>query len=120
MSDYRPEIGQAIFGQPWHRHGVPDSWVEALGVLSDMMNDPRHGSPFDNTGRRFDCKVFSAHAYSWDDTEVQRWNFKWRDVEISWYKYLGRGMSANMVLADSPDAMLRECMEALRQEKEKP
>lgn len=117
MSDYQPELGQAFFGQPWQKYGVPSRWEDALAVLSEKLNDPREGSPFGNTGRDFDCPTFSAHAYSWGDEE-QPWNFRWRDIRISWYKYLGRGMSCNVDLSDvSPDEMLRECLAALGEAK---
>lgn len=34
MSSYKPELGQAIFGQPYKEHEVPDIWDAALSFLS--------------------------------------------------------------------------------------
>ena len=124
---YEPELGQMAFGQPWKEYEVPEIWVAALSHLSDELgramwnrSQVEYHSPFGNTGERFDCPAFSAHAYSWSDDD-QKWNFKWRDVEISWYKWLGRGMSANMQLTpDMAAEMLVECLHAVRALDDKP
>ncbi len=72
--------------------------------------------PFANSGSSgdFDSDVFSVHAYSWSDEE-QPWNFKCGDVEISWYKYMGRGMSANVQISpDMASEILEKCLGHLR------
>lgn len=53
-----------------------------------------YDSPFENTGNCFICDVFQVYAYSWDD-DLQPYNFKCGEIEISWYKYLGRGCTIN-------------------------
>lgn len=119
---YMPEMGQAIFGQPHKEYAVPQIWDAALCFLREELDrvqwnahQKEYSSPFNNTGNTFKCAVFEVHAYSWDD-EYQPYNFKWRDVEISWYKYLGRGMSASRPLPpDLAAAMLQDCMEACQQ-----
>lgn len=73
---------------------VPYYLEGALQYIKGMW--PDNPSPFENSGERFDNERFSVHAYSWGD-EDQPWNFKWRDLEVSWYKYLGRGMRCNRV-----------------------
>ena len=45
-------------------------------------------SPFKND-------IFEVQAYSWDDEVHQPYNFKCDDIEISWYKYLGRDTTIN-------------------------
>jgi len=41
-------------------------------------------------------------------------NFKWRDLEISWYKYVGRGMSANRKMTTKEiEEMLDDCLKAI-------
>ena len=52
-------------------------------------------SPFDNSGNRWKNDVFEVQAYSWDDEESQPYNFKCGDIEISWYKHLGRDTTIN-------------------------
>lgn len=116
-----PELGQMMFGQPTQTYAVPDIWEAALEMLGHEVwrvennRGNQDANPMSNSGHRFDCDKFSAHAYSWDDEEDQPWNFKWRDVRISWYKYCGRGMSANMDLTpDMASEMLIECLAATR------
>lgn len=122
MSDkYEPELGQAIFGQPHKEFEVPQIWDAALesvrhtlDIVMWNIHQKEYSSPFGNTGNSFKCDTFEVEAYSWNDEVEQPYNFKWRDVEISWYKYHGRGMSANKKL--SPDLaaeMLKECTAAL-------
>lgn len=119
--EYMPELGQSLFGQP-HKQFAVNSHVEAaLAMIREELDrvmwnrDQReYASPFGNTGNTFDCSAFSAHAYSWSDEE-QPWNFKCGPIEISWYKYLGRGMSANMeITPDMSSDMLDKCLKELR------
>lgn len=124
MSEYQPELGQAIFGQPHQQYEVPEFVEAALAMLDREMErvwcnahqmNERYSSPFSNTGGRYEeTPVFSVHAYDWSENE-QQWNFRWGDIQISWYKYLGRGMSANVgITPDIAAAMLKECLEAVR------
>jgi len=87
----------------------------ALDALQSAWHATRgNENPFSNTGARFDGEKFKAHAYSWNDDEDQEFNFAWRDVRVSWYKYLGRGMTINRDVTDEEVAeMLRECIEEL-------
>lgn len=121
MSDFEPELGQMCFGQPWKRHAGSQLLKAALQAISYRLDiamwnieQQEYSSPFGNTGNRFDCPTFSAHAYSWNDEEEQPWNFKWRDVEISWYKHCGRGLSVNQELKpDRISEMLDDCLGAV-------
>ena len=112
--DYEPEIGQACFGQPWQPQECQEDVQGVLNALNEAWEVARSDdNPFCNTGARFDGEAFRAHAYSWSD-DAQPFNFAWRDLRVSWYKYLGRGMSANRSV-DRAEAleMLRECMREL-------
>ena len=78
-------------------------------------NGDEEQSPFDNSGMSYIADTFEVEAYSWDETYNQPYNFKWKDLEISWYKYLGRGMSMNR--ETSPDEivkMMNECLSSIR------
>jgi hypothetical protein len=120
---FEPELGHAIFGQPHKEFAVPKIWEAALAALRDELarvrwnHTQKEGDcPFGDTGARFECAAFTVEAYSWDDEQEQPWNFKWREVEISWYKYLGRGMSANQRLsADNAALMLEDCIKAVHE-----
>lgn len=58
--------------------------------------------PFGNTGnvKGFDNGTFEVHAYDWGDID-QPFNFKCGDIEISWYKYLGRVMTINREVSET-------------------
>jgi len=75
-------------------------------------------SPFDNTSESYKNQIFEAISYDWhEDYEsgiIQPYNFKWRDFEVKWYKYLGRGMECNRKISNDEIAiMLNECLESL-------
>lgn len=73
-------------------------------------------SPFSNSGQdwNYDGKAFSVHAFSWGDEE-QPWNFKWRELEINWYKRMGGDMTSNIpVTADMVSRLLNECLDEVR------
>jgi hypothetical protein len=109
MSVYEPEIGQAVFGQPWKEMECPSYLDGALMSLSQAWYVSREddSNPFANTGANYVGAMFEAHAYDWSQRDcdcedspcphTQPFNFKWKDLEISWYKYVGRGMSCNRI-----------------------
>lgn len=75
-------------------------------------------NPFRNEAAEFICDKFAAISYDWrEDYEygfIQPYNFKWKDFEVKWYKYLGRGMEFSRVLSNDEIAtMLNECLECL-------
>jgi hypothetical protein len=122
MKGYDPEVGQALFGQPYKEYECPE-WLEAFlwhieKELSRVMwntTGGRYDSPFGNAGESFKNDVFEVHSYDWNEENEQGYNFKWGDVEISWYKYCGRGMSVNQEVGlDKGEKMLSECLESLR------
>jgi hypothetical protein len=119
---YEPELGQALFGQPHKEFAVSNLWEAALAAISDALarvmwniDQKEYDSPFANTGSSFtDLPEFQVHAYSWDESVEQPFNFKWRDVEISWYKHAARGLSANQKLSSElASEMLDDCLSAL-------
>lgn len=123
MTDFTPEIGQIAFGQRWQRHDVPEIFVAALGAIRDeydlvYWNEHQRPcpSPFGNNGPEENLKtdVFEVCAYDWGD-EDQPYNFAWRDLRVSWYKYMGRGMSANIHISPEMAAeCLTDCLASLR------
>lgn len=100
------------------------SYVCALleGIESELdrimwnINQEEYASPFRNTGNEFVCDTFEAHAYYWGDEErlIERPNFKCGDIEISWYKHLGRGDTINRpITPEEAIRMYNKCMYAL-------
>lgn len=111
---YQPELGQACFGQPYQEIECPRLVLNVLESLQSAWYVLKgNENPFGNTGARFDGEKFKAHAYSWGDDE-QEFNFSWRDIRVSWYKYLGRSTSINRIMTDEEvREMLKECMQEL-------
>lgn len=73
-----------------------------------------YDSPFANTGNQFDNSTFSVSAYDWY-CERQDYNFKYNDIEIAWYKHLGRGTCINKeITSDKAIEMYNACMNSLR------
>lgn len=122
MSEYQPELGQAIFGQPHQAFDVPAIMDAALmrihrevtRVLWNLLQ--RDVDPFAN-GEAFRCPAFGVWAYDWNDDDRQPYNFKHVNsgLEISWYKHSWRGLSANMeITPDLAACVLDECLSAVR------
>lgn len=121
MSAFQPELGQMVFGQPTQQLDAPeileavfDRIARELDRVMWNRDQQEYENPFSNTGNRFECDTFKVHAYDWGSDD-QPWNFAWRDLRVSWYKWMGRGMSANMeVTPDLASQCLTECLEAVR------
>jgi hypothetical protein len=115
---YEPELGQVVFGQPYQKYDV-DYWLEsAITAIRHYLvatKDNDFADPFSNSGGDFTCDAFEVQAYNWNDEVDQPYNFKWRDLQVSWYKYFGRGMSANRkVKRGELLKMVDECIDAIR------
>jgi len=113
--EHEPELGQALFGQPYQFLECPGKVEDALIALQYIWDITRkEPNPFSNTGERFNGNLFQAHAYSWDEEEEQEFNFKWHDVRISWYKYLGRSTTISRSMHDSEiTEMLKDCIKEI-------
>jgi hypothetical protein len=120
---FQPEIGQMAYGQPSHPHAVPDIMEAVLRMIGDRLDSVRWNyhqknipSPLSNNGpeSNYDSDVFSIHAYSEPD-EPQPWNFRCGEVEISWYKRAGRGMSSNVpITPNMASQILETCLAHLQ------
>lgn len=121
---YTPELGQMIFGQPYKEHDVPEIMDAALCAIRDELQrvlfnlrQAQYGDPFGNSANSFRCDAFTVCSYSWDDELGQPYNFKHQKTGtlISWYKYLGRGMSSDRkITADLAAEILTDCIAACR------
>lgn len=120
MTDYfEPELGQAIFGQPHQVLECPEYVVALLQYLEYEMElyecFDDGNSPFRNTGNSYANDVFQVESYSWNEDVEQIWNFKYQDIEISWYKWLGRGTSINReITPEDAIKMFEECLKSVR------
>lgn len=131
LEEYDPELGQACFGQPSQRYECPEYVEPALQLLASFMEEKGIGyqcrfmrldgesdhcteSAFRNIGEHFKNDTFEVCSYDWNTDVPQPYNFRYKDINVSWYKYLGRGMSINReVSIEETWSMLKECMESL-------
>lgn len=127
-TNYEPELGQ-LFGQPHQELSCPEYVYKTLDALRAhfSLSNGVLNTPFDNSGERFKNDTFEANAYDWsecmcEDEDApcscghvpQAYNFKWRNFEVSWYKYLGRGMSMNRKTSKEECLeMYKECAKSL-------
>ena len=121
MQQYEPELGQAIFGNEPQEYDLGESrqYVShKLYELSEILaeidpSEQRHGflgGEF-GYGQEFKNDVFEMHPYWWGDCtcgqeeapngclsecKTRLPNFRCGDISVSWYKYIGRGMSTNI------------------------
>lgn len=97
------ELGNIMFNTNKNQQYDCPRWVVALlNELDDQLDrvmwnihQEEYHSPFENTANSFKNNVFEVQAYSWNDDVEQAYNFKCDDIEISWYKYLGRDTTIN-------------------------
>ena len=117
MSDkYELELGQMMFGQPSQELECPDYVGAALEYLANFFYNKSVSkeNPFRNTGWEWNNNVFEVEAYDWNEDVKQPYNFKYKDIEVSWYKYLGRGTSINREVSERECwEMLKDCVESV-------
>ena len=104
---------------------IESEWLRVMWNIYQKEFDDEN--PWRNTGNVEGYKngTFEVHAYDWgwdydDETDKpQPVNFKWKDLEVTWYKWCGRGLSTNRPTThDELALMLHECLESLRKEEE--
>ena len=101
MGEYEPELGQAMFGNATGQYEVPD-YVDALILYLVQEWERIHWNTqqeeFDHyTNHALGNLVWRPYWWGKDDApEVVLPNLEFNDVEIRWYKHIGRGMSVNV------------------------
>jgi len=114
---YEPELGQSLFGQPTQEYEIRDSVILGLTLIGEYLYAKLKINPTENAAARYSNNVFEMYAYDWSDEE-QPYNFKWKDFEVSWYKYLGRGTSMNKEISeDEVSQMIQQCIDSIAKDK---
>ena len=117
------ELGNMAFNPNTNQNFECEEYIIALlreldRELSRVMwnvHQKEYDSPFDNTGNSYKNAVFEVQAYNWNDDIQQEYNFRWEDVKISWYKYLGRDTTINKpITAEYAVKMFNDCLERIR------
>lgn len=88
----------------------------------NKFQEEMEDSPFRNSGnvKGFDNGTFEVHAYDWcwdieESDKPKPFNFEYKDIQIYWYKYLGRGMYINREIApDEAVKMYDDCIYSLQ------
>ena len=91
------------------------------------IHQKEYDNPFRNSGNveGFKTDVFEVHAYDWDwdyneESGLEPVNFKCGDFELTWYKYLGRGMWANEKISEKEAVeMFNKCLFSIWEYEEK-
>ena len=87
---------------------------EKLKIVMWNKYQKEYDSPFENTGNKYKNNVFEVEAYSWNDEIEQKYNFKYKDIKISWYKYLGRDTRINREVSfEEIEEMFNNCVKSL-------
>lgn len=127
QKQFEAPLGQLVCGNPWGAldfGGLLDYVSGELYVLSEMLgrknpDDQAHGCLGGEWGYGQDFKsdVFEMHPYWWGDEnapEAYRPNFKCGDLEVRWYKYIGRGMSVNRAVTRRElESIFRHCRQSI-------
>ena len=105
------------------QYECPEWIIALLKRINDKLDtvmwnkyQKEYESPFANTGNYFKNDVFEVEAYNWNDDISQEYNFKCGDIEISWYKYLGRDTTINDNFEEKYIIeMFDKCMDSLNE-----
>ena len=117
------ELGNLMLNPNFNQTLTCPAYIQALlrdlsRHLDILMHNKLHtdyDNPFDNSGNSFKNDVFEVQAYNWSDEIHQDYNFKWQDVKISWYKYLGRDTTINKSLTEKEARIMYDaCLASIR------
>lgn len=98
------ELGNIMFNSNKNQmYECPEFIIDLLRGIERKLeikywnkNQKELESPFGNTGNSIKIGNLLIQAYNWDEDSSDEYNFKYNDLEISWYKYLGRDTTINI------------------------
>jgi hypothetical protein len=97
------ELGNIMFNNNKNqKYDCPDWIIALLKDIKDKLDiafwnkyQLEIPSPFENTAGIHEGNCFQVYAYNWSNKKSKSYNFKYKDIEISWYKSLGRDTTIN-------------------------
>ena len=122
LKPYEPELGQIMWDMPpgeFDLGKLEKLVVSNLRKLAQLTKVEGLGDNIGGHSVKFRSDVFVMQNYHWctegDDCKTAAQpNFKCGDVEIRWYKYLGRGMSVNrQVTREELTEIFQKCKDSL-------
>jgi hypothetical protein len=117
---FTPELGQFAFSNtPWQPVDG-DMYVRGLSLLGELATPLLGGNPTHNEGSdAYESSVFQIRTYCWCDGErpghedgcPPNFVHLTSGLQVTWYKYAGRGTSANRILSPADWAqVMAECL----------
>lgn len=111
---------------------VDDKYIPVIKACLDKIDEEMHrlywneyqaeyDSPFLNTGNTYTNDTFQVRSYYWgNDENIMSWpNFRYKDLEVRWYKHSNRGLTATKnseLTLDFLADMINDCIESLRRD----
>lgn len=93
------------------RHIGHQVWIYTNNTRGEAVD------PTENNGSEFVNDTFEMRAFDWSDPDEYEPNFKYKDFEVEWYKYLGRGMELSRhITPNEINDMLIECLQSLEEQ----
>ena len=127
---FTPELGQLAFDVATFEHACPRFIEAGLMCLANEIErvewnrrQERYCAPVENNGEEYVTEAFEMRAYCWDEDSQRSAlpNFRCGDLEVRWYKYVGRGMSMNRPIdANAFFVLIDRCVESVLARTEKP
>lgn len=100
----------------------PYHLLDALGAIHLVMKVNKicgEFSPFSTGGKKFKNDIFEVNGYiecycKPNECKCATYNFKWKDIEVSWYKHLHRSTYVNKeVSEEETKTLLSECLKSI-------
>ena len=99
-----------------------DYTIRAVELIGQYLEEKliTRGNPCDNTGSEYENQTFLISAYDWrdeipEDEAVPNFWYKPLNLQIEWYKHIGRGTYSNRpVSIDEVMSMLNDCIASLQ------
>lgn len=104
---------------PTFKHNASNLLIAALSAINDALTnemdaeEENYDSPFLNHGNTtgFKNNIFEVYGYDWNNE--QPYNFKWKNVEIKWYKCYVKSKLKYPLNPYVINQMLDECLKSL-------
>lgn len=109
------ELGNIMFnGNTIQKYICPKYIIALIRDLGQRIEQITGNNPCDNTGAIFETETFVIEAFNWNEEIDQPYNFKYKNIEISWYKRLGRDTTINGDYSTTQIIeMYNKCIEAI-------
>jgi len=97
------------------REAFPEDYVlDQLERLASALEPLGTENPFRNTGTSYENDTFVVHSYNWVTEDDGFFRHPESGIEVSWYKWLGRGMCTNYFMEEKDFInIINDCIHSL-------